>query len=77
MQNISLAKENYQKTIDFGRNTNYFFAAKSALQLGLIHEKNGNISKAEYFFNECIAMENHEYEQSLEQKAKAGLNRLQ
>lgn len=77
MQNISLAKENYQKTIDLGRNAHYFFAAKSALQLGLIHEKNGNITKAIYFFNECIAMEDHEYEQSLEQKAKAGLNRLQ
>ena len=77
MQNISLAKEKYQKTIDLGRNANYFFAAKSALQLGLIHEKNGNNTKAIYFFNECMAMENHEYEQSLEQKAKAGLNRIQ
>ena len=77
MQNIILAKENYEKTIDLGRNTNYFFAAKSALQLGFIHEKNGEYTKAKYFFNECIAMENHEYEQSLEQKAKAGLNRLQ
>ena len=76
MQKISLAKENYQKTIDLGRNTNYFFAAKSALQLGIIYEKNANNTKAVFYFNECIAMEDHEYEQSLEQKAKAGLNRL-
>ena len=77
IQNIILAEENYKKTINLGRNANHFFAAKSALQLGLIHEKNGDNTKAIYFFNECIAMEDHEYEQSLEQKAKAGLNRLQ
>ena len=39
MENIILAKENYKKSIDLGRNTNYFFAAKSALQLAFIHEK--------------------------------------
>ena len=77
MQKISLAKDNYLKAINLGRNSNYFFAAKSALQLGLIYEKNENNNKAIHFFKECIAMENHEYEQSLEQKAKAGLNRLQ
>ena len=77
MENIILAKDNYKKTIDLGRNTNYFFAAKSALQLAFIHEKNGENNKAIYFFNKCIAMQDHEYEQSLEQKAKAGLNRLQ
>ena len=77
MQNIGLAKDNYKKTIDLGQNANYFFAAKSALQLALIHEKNAENKKAIYFFNKCIAMQDHEYEQSLEQKAKAGLNRLQ
>ena len=77
MENIILAKENYKKSIDLGRNTNYFFAAKSALQLAFIHEKKGEKTKAIYFFKECIAMQDHEYEQSLEQKAKAGLNRLQ
>ena len=77
MENIFLAKENYKKTIDLGRNTNYFFAAKSALQLGIYSRKKRRKNKAIYFFSECIAMQNHEYEQSLEQKAKAGLNRLQ
>lgn len=77
MNNIILAKENYKKTIDLGRNTNYFFAAKSALQLAFIHEKNKENAKAIFFFNKCIGMQDHDYEQSLEQKAKAGLNRLQ
>ena len=39
IQNIILAEENYKKTINLGRNANHFFAAKSALQLGFIHEK--------------------------------------
>lgn len=77
MQNISLAKENYQKTIDLGRNSTYYFAAKSALQMGLIYEKSQDKRKAVSYFEECISLEDHEYEQSLEQKAKAGINRLQ
>ena len=76
MNETALAKENYQKTIDLGRNATYYFAAKSALQMGLIHEVAGKKSEATYYFEECISMEDHEYEQSLEQKAKAGLNRL-
>ena len=76
MENIILAKENYKKSIDLGRNTNYFFAAKSALQLAFIHEKKEK-KQGYILFKECIAMQDHEYEQSLEQKAKAGLNRLQ
>ena len=49
MENIILAEENYKKSIDLGRNTNYFFAAKSALQLAFIHEKKGEKTKAIYF----------------------------
>ena len=54
MENIILAKENYKKTIDLGRNTNYFFAAKSALQLAFIHEKNGEYTKAIYFLKNVL-----------------------
>ena len=50
MQNIILAKENYQKTIDLGRNTNYFFAAKSALQLGIYSRKKGEQNKSYILF---------------------------
>ena len=38
---ILFLQKNYKKSIDLGRNTNYFFAAKSALQLAFIHEKKG------------------------------------
>ena len=41
----------------------------------LFMKKKGNITKAKYF-EDCISMKDHQYEQSLEQKAKAGINRL-
>lgn len=76
LDHFSAAQENYLKTIELGRNSSYYYAAKSALQLGLLWEEKGNSSKAHYYFNECIQMKDHEYEQSLEQKAKAGIDRL-
>ena len=77
LKETTLAKENYQKTIDLGRNATYYYAAKSALQMGIIWEQSNNLPKAQYYFEDCISMEDHEYEQSIEQKAKAGLNRIQ
>jgi hypothetical protein len=35
-----------------------------------------NLDEAKRYFNICIEMEDHQYEQGIEQKAKAGLNRL-
>lgn len=66
----------YTKTIELGYKTNYMFAPNSALQLGLIYEKQGNQEKARYFYQKCLDANNYEYENSIKQKAKAGLNRL-
>lgn len=76
LKDTEVAKENYLKAIEIGRYSTYYYAAKSALQIALIWEKKGNLEKAHFYFDECIAMENHEYEQSIEQKAKAGLHRI-
>lgn len=70
------AISNYKKTIRIGYNERYFYAAKSALQLALHYESDGQKSEAKSFFNTCIEMKNHQHEQGIEQKAKAGLNRL-
>jgi tetratricopeptide (TPR) repeat protein len=66
----------YKKTIKMGRDEEYYFAAKSALQLAYIYEKVKDYDNAKIYFNSCLDMENHLYEQGIEQKAKAGLNRL-
>lgn len=66
----------YKETIAKSNNKFLHFSAKSALQLGLIYESKGDKKLAADYFQICIDMQNHLYEQSLEQKAKAGLERL-
>ncbi len=66
----------YKKTVLAGSKYPYYFAAKAALQIALMYEEYKNINGAERYFNICIEMEDHQHEQGIEQKAKAGLNRL-
>ena len=66
----------YQSTINQGRNLKYYFAANAALQMGKVYEKKNNKVKAKEAFNTAIGMKNHEYENSIESQAKAGLRRL-
>ena len=44
--------------------------------MGKIYEKRNNTTKAREAYNTAIGMKNHEYESSIESKAKAGLKRL-
>jgi Tetratricopeptide repeat len=75
-KNKEKAIQYYQQTIDNGKNFKYYFAANSALQLGLLHESNGDFDKAATYFSLCLSLRDHEYQNSLDQKAKAGLNRV-
>lgn len=70
-----LALANYQNAINVGRNLSYYYASKSAIQMGKIYEKS-NPAKAKASFNIAIGMKNHEYESSIEAEAKQGLKRL-
>ncbi len=63
------------ETIRLGKNETWYFAANSALMLGQLYENEKDFNKAAYYYNLCIDMKNHEYENSIEQKAQAGLNR--
>ena len=76
MENTYEAINFYKETIEKGKNETFYFSPKSALQLGLIFEKKGDKNQASKYFQSCIDMQNHLYEKSLEQKAKAGLERL-
>ncbi len=69
------AMQAYQATINFGKNRTEYFAARAALQIGLIWEKKGNKAKAIEFYQQCIDMDNHDFKDSLDQKAKAGIAR--
>lgn len=55
---------------------NYYFAPNSALQLGYIYVELKNYNQARSYFQQAIAYKNHEYENSIEQKAKAALREI-
>ncbi len=66
----------YGKAIEKGKDLPRFFAANSAFESGKIHEAKGDLVKAKYYYNLCLSFEDHEYKNGIDQKAKAGLNRL-
>jgi tetratricopeptide (TPR) repeat protein len=71
------AIEWYGKTINLGSGLTYYFAANSSLQLGVIYEKLGQKDLAKTYFKKCFEFGKHEYKNSIEQKAKIGLKRLE
>lgn len=72
----NLAIPNYEKTIKEGYESEYYYAANSALKLGMIYEKLGQDEKAISYYEQAMSMENKEYKNSIDQKAKAGINRV-
>ena len=66
----------YDKTIDESGELPYYFAANAALQAGTIFEARNEFDLASDYYRMCLRMPNTEYRRSLQQKAKAGLNRL-
>ena len=66
----------YLNTIKIGKERTEYFAARAALQMGIIYEQQKkNRPMAIAFYQQCLGMENHDYKNSLDQKAKAGIER--
>jgi tetratricopeptide (TPR) repeat protein len=65
----------YLTTIKLGESRREYFAARAALQTGYIYEKRGDQPSAIAYFQKVLAMKDHEYKNSLDQKAKAGMAR--
>jgi tetratricopeptide (TPR) repeat protein len=76
MNNDDKALEFYNYTIKIGSESTDYFAARAALQAGYIFEKKGNKSEALRYFNMVLDMEDHDYKNSLDQRAKASINRV-
>ena len=66
----------YKKALEKGKNSSSYYAPMSALQIGLIYEKQNKFEQAEIYFEKCLAMSNFDYERGLHQKAKAGISRI-
>lgn len=71
-----LAEKYYKETIEKGRNFPYYFAANSALHLGLMYEKAARYDEAKRLYESCLDMDFDEYHNGITRQAKAGLNRI-
>lgn len=70
------ALEYFEKTIQAGDNSPYFFACNAALQCGLIYEEVEEWQQAKKYFKKCLLLNPDEYATGLHQKAKAGMGRI-
>jgi tetratricopeptide (TPR) repeat protein len=66
----------YKATIKDGEKLRYYYAANSALQLGLMFEKRKDYKLAKIYFSKVLDMEFDEYQFSIKNKAQAGMNRI-
>jgi hypothetical protein len=65
----------YDKTIVIGEQLQAYYAARAALQAGYIYERRGDKTRAVAYFERCLGMKDHDYKNSLDQRAKAGIAR--
>lgn len=77
LKNYPEAKKLYILAIEKGKDLPEFYAANSALMLGNIFEDENNKAEAKKYYNLCFSFPNKEYRNSIQQKAKAGLKRLE
>jgi len=66
----------YQKTYNLWKSKEWYFASNAALHLAMIYEKQGLPAKAREWYRKTLALRNHEYQDSIDQKAEAGLDRV-
>ncbi len=66
----------YQYTIAFGKDSKYYYAANAALFLGDIYVEKKRYKMAADSYSKAINMKNHDYESSIENKAKEALKRI-
>ncbi len=65
----------YETAIRLGKDRTEYYAARAALQIGYIYERRNQKTLAAASFQQCLDMGDHEYKDSLDQRAKAGIAR--
>ncbi|MFM2223999.1 MAG: hypothetical protein RJA07_201 [Bacteroidota bacterium] len=66
----------YLEAYNQGKDIPQHYSCNAALNLGLIYEQKGNKPLAEKYFLLCISSKNSDFKNGLEQKARAGLQRI-
>lgn len=65
----------YLAAIKLGEFRKEYFAARAAVQIGQIYEARGQKALAIQYYQRCLDMGDHEYKNSLDQRAKSGILR--
>ncbi|MFL9482304.1 tetratricopeptide repeat protein [Chitinophagaceae bacterium LWZ2-11] len=65
----------YQSAITLGADRKEYYAARAAWQIAQIYERQGKKAQAISYYEKCMNMPDHEYKNSLDQKAKSGIAR--
>jgi tetratricopeptide (TPR) repeat protein len=76
MGRTASALKHYRATVSIGKDLPYYFAANAALHSGYIYESEGNYEQATISYKECLKIRGHDYQNSIDQKAKSGLQRI-
>lgn len=67
----------YKDAINEGKDRHEQFAARAALHIGRIYEQLGMLTEAVAMYNECLNMPDHDFQNSIDQQAKSGINRIE
>jgi hypothetical protein len=73
----SKALAQYDKCFQQGKSSRAYFAARACLQIAMIYEAQSKTASALQWYKQCLALGDHQYKNSIDQKAKAGVARLQ
>ena len=68
---------NYGLVVKYYSNTNTYFAPAACLYMGMIYEKQQDYGKAKEYYKLCESYKSYIYKDAFDQKAKAGLKRIE
>ncbi len=71
------AMDNYQKVILLSEGKNHYFAPNACLQTGYILSELGRIAEARRYFEKALSYTEHEYKNSIDNKARAALSEIE
>ena len=67
----------YMQAIEVAGSKPWYFAPNACIKLGNIYERRGDKANAGQFYRKALTYGQHEYKNSIDAEAKAGLNRIQ
>ncbi len=73
---LSAAKLFYLQTIEMTGSSPWYFAPNAALQLGYIHQSQGDLVSAKKYFEKALSYKKYEYKSGIDSKARSALDQL-